>query len=450
MLKLFKKPIWQQPKVVDAHSLQRQVFYDPARYKIVIAGRRFGKSILLDEECIKTAIEIPNAKCAIGAPTHSRVKNIHWNYIIKRLQYLKWIDKPEQIRSSETSITLNNGSKIFLKSFDNPASLIGEGYDFWGLDEFNSKYVPNMNSLFEIQLYPTLIDRKGRLFVISTPNGYDKLYELYMMGQNDSNNEKYDPDYKSWLFKTIDNPFIDKKEIDKARKNLSPQAFRQEFEASFESSSNAVYNEFNRTIHIKDLGLDKSLPLCLTFDFNVSYMTTSVCQIRDCIDSEIEQDKVVQVIKSIVTEQSNTQRQCDEIKYWLNTIDWQGEIYIYGDASGTSRKTSANLSGSDWEIVRNNFPQAYFNVPASNPPVRDRINAVNMKLKNAEGKIGIFINRNNCFSLIQDLEKVHYKGEAPNKSDEDKGLVHNSDNFGYLIHQEFPVESNTPIQFSFA
>jgi len=73
-----------------------------------------------------------------------------------------------------------------------------------------------------------------------------------------------------------------------------------------------------------------------------------------------------------------------------------------------------------------------------------------MKLKNAEGKIGIFINRNNCFSLIQDLEKVHYKGEAPDKSEEDRGMVHNSDNFGYLIHQEFPVESNTPIQFRFA
>ncbi len=192
MLKLFKKPIWQQPKVVDAHSIQRQVFYDTAKHKIIIAGRRFGKSILLDEECIKTAIEIPYAKCWIVAPTHSRVKNIHWNYLIKRLQYLKWISKPEDIRSSETSITLSNGSKIYLKSFDNPASLIGEGLDFLGLDEFNSKYVPNMNSLFEIQLYPTLIDRKGRLFVISTPNGYDKLYELYMMGQNDSNNEKYE------------------------------------------------------------------------------------------------------------------------------------------------------------------------------------------------------------------------------------------------------------------
>jgi hypothetical protein len=142
---------------------------------------------LLDEECIRTAIEIPYSKCWIVAPTHSRVKSIHWNYLIKRLQYLGWIARQEDIRASETSITLSNGSKIYLKSFDNPASLISEGLDFLGLDEFNSKYVPNMDSLFEIQLYPTLIDRKGRLFVISTPNGYDKLFELYMMGQNDSN-----------------------------------------------------------------------------------------------------------------------------------------------------------------------------------------------------------------------------------------------------------------------
>ncbi len=449
MLKLFKKPIWQQPKVVDAHSIQRQVFYDTAKHKIIIAGRRFGKSILLDEECIKTAIEIPYAKCWIVAPTHSRVKNIHWNYLIKRLQYLKWISKPEDIRSSETSITLSNGSKIYLKSFDNPASLIGEGLDFLGLDEFNSKYVPNMNSLFEIQLYPTLIDRKGRLFVISTPNGYDKLYELYMMGQNDSNNEKYDIDYKSWLFKTIDNPFIDKKEIDKARKNLSPQAFRQEFEASFESSSNAVYNEFNRTIHIKELDLDRALPLCLTFDFNVSLMTTSVCQIRDCIDAEKEQDKVIHILKSINTPNASTQRQCDEIKYWLKQENWQGEIYIYGDASGTQRETQSNELNSDWEIVRNNFPEAYFNVPSKNPRVRDRVNAVNMKLQNAEGKIGIFINRNDCFPVIQDFEKVAYKGDVPDKGLESGGLVHNSDNIGYLIHQEFPVEANTTIQFAF-
>jgi len=441
-LKLFKKPIWQQPRVVDTHPLQKMVFNDPAKHKIVIAGRQFGKSILMDEECIKTAIDIPFAKCWIVAPTIARCKRIHWDNLINRLKYLKWISKPEQFRLSDSSIKLNNGSEIYLKSFENPATLVGEGLDFLGLDEFNSKYVPKMDSLFEIQLLPTLIARNGRLFVISTPNGYDKLYELYLMGLNDETNEKYDPDFKSWLFKSIDNPFLNPKEIEKARKRSSAMAFRQEWEASFESSSNSVYNEFNRTIHIKPLEFDRELPLCLTFDFNVALMTTSVCQIRDCIDTNTEQDKVIHVLKSINTENASTQRQCDEIRFWLNQTNWTNEVYIYGDASGTQRETQSNELNSDWEIVRNNFPEAYFNVPTKNPRVRDRVNAVNMKLKNAEGKIGIFININDCFPIIQDLEKVRYKGDVPDKSQEGDKLVHNSDNLGYLIHQEFPVEAS--------
>jgi hypothetical protein len=448
-LKLLTRPLWQQDKVVDSHPFQKQVFYDESRHKIVIAGRQFGKTTLISEECLKVAKRIPNANCWIVSTSKGKATTTYWNYLCNRVSYLKWISNPDrQFRRSEKTIILNNGSSITLKSYENKSSLIGEPLDFCGLDEFNSRYVDDIDEIWEVQLSPVCAVRKGRFFIIGTPNGYDRLYELYMTGQPDS--PTYNPECKSWLFMSKNNPFIPPEEIANAKRTLSPQAFRQEWEASFESSSNSTYNEFNRFIHIKELEIDRSLPLRLSFDFNTKPMTTTVCQIRDGNPEQNEQEKVVLALKSINTMQSSTQKQCIEIKHWLNSIKWDGEIHIYGDAAGHQRKTNNDTLSSDWDIVELNFPkpQYIYHLLDSNPAVRERTNAVNMKLRNAEEKIGAYINKNDCFPLIQDLEKVVNGDDGkPDKNLERNGLVHNSDNFGYLIYREFGMKKSLPFVF---
>ncbi|HCD1335685.1 TPA: terminase, partial [Klebsiella variicola subsp. variicola] len=69
------------------------------------------------------------------------------------------------------------------------------------------------------------------------------------------------------------------------------------------------------------------------------------------------------------------------------------EIYIYPDASGDSRKSS-NASATDIAQLK----QAGFNVVvnASNPPVKDRINAMNAMFCNGNGERRYKVNVKRC------------------------------------------------------
>jgi hypothetical protein len=108
-------------------------------------------------------------------------------------------------------------------------------------------------------------------------------------------------------------------------------------------------------------------------------------------------------------------------------------IAIYPDASGSADKTSA--SASDIALLR----QAGFivNAKSKNPPVKDRVQAVNAKLCNSNGKLGLFVNILNCPILTKGLEQQGYdKTGAPDKS---TGLDHALDALGYFIYYSFPL-----------
>jgi hypothetical protein len=122
-------------------------------------------------------------------------------------------------------------------------------------------------------------------------------------------------------------------------------------------------------------------------------------------------------------------------------------IRVYGDATAKQRRTSA--SRTDWQIVKEFFGrykdryQASFNVPSANPPVKDRINCVNAKLRNHAGQSRLFVDRS-CKHLIKDFEQVCWKTDPHgnpladlNKSDTIR--THVSDAVGYLIAKEFPM-----------
>jgi hypothetical protein len=445
---------WENSIPVAKHPLQKEIFYDTTQNKVVVAGRRFGKTVLMIEECIKVARTVSHAICWIVEPTSSDAREIVWPNLLNRLKYLGVKFKANNTSCSVKLINKHgNTSRIYLKSAEDK-NLRGRGLDFLGVDELE-KVLDSKPNLWEQDLSPSLVDRKGRALLISSPKKRGQIKQFYNFGQ--AEHPDYDPNWKSWKYLTIENPFIDKAEIEKKRKTLSPSAFRQEYEASFEDDADQVYIEFDTNIHIKALELDYKLPLYLSFDFNVRNMTTSVCQIvngkKEPYNNEFnmliqEQEKVVNVIRSIHTDGGviSTQRQCDEVINYLQRINWKGDIYIFGDASGTQHETQSSEGNSDWEIIKNNFTEAYYSIPTTNPRVRNRINAVNMKLRNAANEIGLFINKTGCEPLIRDMEEVIFdKSGRIDKSLEYKGFVHNSDNVGYMITQEFPVKKDNDV-----
>ena len=124
-------------------------------------------------------------------------------------------------------------------------------------------------------------------------------------------------------------------------------------------------------------------------------------------------------------------------------------VYVYGDATGEQRKTSA--SRTDWQIAKDFFGRyaarfkVQLRVPSSNPPVKDRINCVNALLHNHAGQHRLLIDPK-CKELIKDFEQVCWKADPHGNqlTDLDKSdpmRTHASDAIGYLIAREFPMRA---------
>jgi hypothetical protein len=236
---------------------QRSVLADPHQFIVICAGRRTGKTILAITRCIKTAVTLSGSKSWYVAPTYGMAKSIAWGELKSMLEPFRPTGIIAKVLESDLEIRLTNGSMIQLKGADYEDSLRGVGLDLAVLDE----YAMMKRAVWDAILRPSVIDKNGSALFISTPAGYNHFHELYQK-------EIAEPgSWKSYHFKTIDNPHIDRDEIEKARRDMDPRAFRQEFEASFESFGGQVFPDFSRELHVKGNGYDPALEYIVGLDF---------------------------------------------------------------------------------------------------------------------------------------------------------------------------------------
>lgn len=200
------------------HPKQAEVFKNDARFRVVVAGRRWGKSKLSMMTMLSWATK-KGQKIWYVAPTYKMAKQIMWNEL-KMWVPRQWVTK---IRENELSMELRNGSRIDLKGADKPDSLRGVSLDFLVLDEFQDISPETWKTV----LRPTLADRKGHALFIGTPKGFNMLYEVYRLGQKKEKQMK--KQWMSWQFPTITSPFIPNAEIEAARRDMDEKSFRQEF-----------------------------------------------------------------------------------------------------------------------------------------------------------------------------------------------------------------------------
>ena len=221
------------------HEGQLSVFNDPCRFIILVAGRRWGKTQLAITKIVIEALKESDRRIWYVSPLYRQSKDIAWKLLKTRLH----ASICRKINESELTITLVNGSEIALKGADNPESLLGVGLHYVVLDEYGSM----KQDVWQETVRPMLTDTLGKALFIGTPRGKNHFWELFVMGQRGEHN------YKSYHYKTIDNPFIDKGEIDTAREQLDPRFFKQEYEASFEDFTGLVYPEFSREVHVLNM-----------------------------------------------------------------------------------------------------------------------------------------------------------------------------------------------------
>ena len=208
---------------VNLHPAQYTIHIDPSRFRVVAAGRRFGKTMLATAECL--AVAMSGGRAWWVAPTY-KMSEVGWRPIRK-----SGVALGVQIKKVDREVIFPGGGMVAVRSADNPDSLRGEGLDFAVLDEcaFMQK------EAWTEALRPALSDRLGKALFISTPKSRNWFWEHYQKGIAGEEG------WASFTFPTSANPYILPSEIEAARRDLPELIFRQEYLADFINQDGSVF-----------------------------------------------------------------------------------------------------------------------------------------------------------------------------------------------------------------
>lgn len=440
------------------HPEQARLLNSPARFKVVPAGRRSGKTERAKRRLIQAALSgesaFPDPNYFAAAPTRDQAKRIYWDD-------LKMMSpKSTVVRLSETELSIwyITGAMISVIGMDKPERIEGSPWDGGILDEY-----ANMKAeAWGANVRPSLSDRNGWSWLIGVPEGRNHYYDTWndALGPNNiANGGEWDG------FTWFSSDILPAKEIESAKRDLDELTYRQEYEASFINFEGQAYYPFERSMHCATLkdryNPENDLMLCL--DFNVDPGVAVIAQeltfpekiaVPTGIDikgqrmfSNVSRPGIsgTGVIGEVyIPQNSNTPAVCNRF-----IQDWgqhKGRILMYGDATGGSRGT-AQTEGSDWDLVKKHLYEHFGRdrvvdkVPPSNPTERARINAVNSRLQTLDGTVHMMVDPSAAPMTVKDFEGVRLlaggSGELDKKADQK--LTHLTDGLGYYVAKEFPT-----------
>jgi len=442
------------------HAEQSRLCRSQARFKVVPAGRRSGKTERAKRQVVKAALSStgPSPAYFCAAPVRDQAKRIYWDDLKLLVGQRYMMRRPSE---SELTIWTVNGAKIVVIGMDRPERIEGTPWDGGILDEYgNMKETAWMENV-----RPALADRMGWCWLIGVPEGRNHYYERYRFAQGPGNVKNGGEwDAFTWFSSDILTP----EEIAAARADLDLLTYQQEYEASFINFTGQCYYPFDEKVHCTNLkqNYNPNRDLIICFDFNVDPGVAVICQ-------EMAYPRIILPIKGLkvdnrtmfrdsvidvapagtaaigevhIPRNSNTRAVCRKLIH-----DWaehQGRILIYGDATGGGRSTTSDQPGeNDWDIVKNELygffgaTRVLMHVPGKNPTERSRVNSMNTRLRTGDDTIRLMVDPAECPSLVHDLEGVRLleggSGEIDKKAD--PKLTHLTDALGYYIVAEFPV-----------
>lgn len=209
--------------------LQAREFHDRTeRFAVLVAHRRFGKTVAAVNDLIRDAltIDLPNVRVAYIAPYLSQSKAVAWDYA---LEYTR--DIPQiKVNHSELRIDFPNGARFRLFGADNYNAMRGLYFDAVVLDEMADFPA----SAWPTVIRPAIVDRKGRATIIGTPKGKNEFWEMYDYAKNH-------PEWWCRMFKASETDILDADELEEAKRTMGEDRYEQEFECSFEAAIQGAY-----------------------------------------------------------------------------------------------------------------------------------------------------------------------------------------------------------------
>lgn len=414
-------------KLID-HPVQRALVDDVVRFKTVPAGRRSGKTERFKRFMAKTALSCPGESYFIAAPTRDQVKKIYWQDM-KLLTFKSLQSKPPS--ETELVLFLDNDTSIHLIGLDRPERIEGQFWSGGGVDEI-ADCKPDaleVNILPALDTFnPTRPDYKAWCWFLGVPDGLNHYYDLCERSANSN-----DPEWRNYHWKSSE--ILPASTIEAAKRRMSAKQYRQEYEASFETTSGRIYDDYSRA-NLCGETIAPHEELWWHHDFNFTPMSSGIAvrrfdkrNGRDCI---LILDEII--LTSAIARQSALEF-CDKYKDHKNR-----HLKLFGDPAGRAgekhghasdyTEIEAVLASNGWTFERR--------VKAAAPAIRDRQNAVRAKIANAAGEITLFVNPAKAVYAHKGLSTVVTK-EGSSFIEEVSDYQHITTAIGYMVDYVWPV-----------
>ncbi len=218
---------------------QTELYESKSRFLVLVAGRRFGKTVFALTWLKERVLEAPAG--ALGyyvAPFRTMAKAIAWEMLLAATRGIR-----TGFNISELTVTFRGGRRIVLKGADDPETLEGVGLVACVMDEFGRMKL----SAWEKSIRPALSDKRGRALFCGKPRGHNHLKDFYDKGTGATKQ----PGWTSWLYTTAEGGFVAASDIAEAKRDLPARVYRQEYESTFESLAGRVYDGFTRKTHVR-------------------------------------------------------------------------------------------------------------------------------------------------------------------------------------------------------
>lgn len=395
------------------------------RFKLVPAGRRSGKTERFKRELAYQAMTNPNEVYFAAAPTYTQVKKIFWQDMKLLTFSSTHAKKPSE---SDLKIYMDNGSEIHLIGLDKPERFEGIPWTGGGIDEiadikssaWEANIFPALNTV-----NPTRPDYRAWCWLTGVPDGLNHYYDLCEYARTSG-----DPEWGLYHWKSAD--ILPADVIAAAKRVMSTQQYKQEFEASFETATGRIYPDYSEANHTTSEIMPHE-QLMWMHDQNYTPLSSAVGVKRG--DALYLLDEVVLI--SAISKQSAIEF-VEKFKHHQNK-----HVLIYGDPAGRAGEKHGH--SSDYtdieEVLSENGWQFTRKVKKAHPAIKDRQNAVRAKICTADGFRSLFVNPLKAKYCHKGLSTVELQEGSTFQEDQKNEYQHITTAIGYCVDVEWPINA---------
>ena len=434
---------------INLHPGQSKIFNElfvtkSVRNAVGVCARGWGKSYFAGAcataavfELLNLHLDVPNKNVYIIAPTFDQVTDIYFPILAYEIGLADYCVKPPRRDLGRFQFPKN--VELRLISFEAVERMRGKGAYFVVNDEISS-WVKGTTAkeAWEGIIQPAIVTRwsevrasrfgahsPGRSLTISTPKGYNFLYDMFHFKEKD-------PTWGSWRFDYKTSPLLDPSEIERMRHTIDPIQFATEYLADFKDSGNNVFYMFERSRNVRSdledfvVSSEGREDVHINVDFNVGVMASNDFAVR-----------------------GGQQHFLDEAHGFPNTEEWglsmkakymdKGHrVFVYPDPTGRARKTLAPVGVTDFSVLKD--MGFILRARKKSPPIVDSVKAVNNRLGTAAGEVNMFFHPR-CEKTIRSMERTQWVDKNPDSLTIDKreGVEHWGDGIRYGTEFLFPV-----------